>query len=128
MQCCNDEFGDIRIVLQQLIGKICLISGCIICFGWLFLKEIFVHLLCKTAPVFVVRMRVKVGYHSRLSMTGISLNSLDIAAADLQLQRSAAMAKTMKYNRTQIMVCNQLPQQSGDLALLVGASIFMRND
>lgn len=48
LQCCNDEFGNIGIVLQQLIGKICLISGCIICFGLPFLKEIFVHLLCKT--------------------------------------------------------------------------------
>lgn len=125
---CNDELGNIGIALQQLIGKSCLINSCSICFGSLLLKEIFIHLLRKTPPVLVMCMRIEVGYHSRLSVTGITLYGLNIAAADLQLQRGAAVAKAVKYNRTQIMICNQLPKQSGDLTFFIGASVFMRND
>ena len=28
LQCCDDQLGNIGIILQQLIGKICLISRC----------------------------------------------------------------------------------------------------
>ena len=127
MQGCDDQLGNIGIFLQQLIGEICLISCCFFHFRLPFLKEIFVHLLCKTPATLVMGMGIEVCYHPCLGVPSIALNGLDVAAADLQLQRGAAMAQAVEYYWTQIMLSDKLSQQSGDLTLFIWPPIVMRD-
>ena len=97
-----------------MIGKICLISRCLFRFRLPLLKEIFVRLLCKTPAILMMGMGIKACYHPCLGVPGVALNGLDVAAADLQLQRGAAMAQAVEYYWTQIMLSDKLSQQSGN--------------
>ena len=51
-------------------------------------------------------MRINIRYHLDLRMAGISLDSLDIAAGQLQLIGNAGMSETVKYDSRQIIILN----------------------
>ena len=53
-----------------------------------------------------MRMGIEVCYHPCLRVSGVTLNGFDVAAADLLLQRSAAVAQAMKYHWTQVILCD----------------------
>ena len=52
-------------------------------------------------------MRVLIRNHIDLSMAGITLYRLDVSTIQFQLISNAAMTKTVKYNRWEIIVLDQ---------------------
>lgn len=92
------------------------------------MEEVFLHFLSQSAAIFVVGVGVEVSNHSGLGMSRVALYRFDIAAADLQFQRGAAVAQTMKYHRFQVMFTDQRPEQGHDLALLIGAAVLVCDD
>ena len=110
MKCGDNKIGNIGIVLQQLIRKVGVISGCFFLLLRMFLKEIFLDLLGKTLSVFVMGVGIEVRDHPGLRMTGITLHRFDVAAADLKLQRCAAVTQAMEDNRRQIVFCDQFAE------------------
>ena len=54
-------------------------------------EEFLIHLLRQSAPVIVHDVRVDIGHHIGLRVTGVALNGLDVAAGNPQLQRCTAV-------------------------------------
>ena len=84
LQRCNDQFGNIRVFLQQSVSQ----SRRII--HWFFLRrisslleEIRLHFLCQAAALLVVGMGVQICHHTGLGMASIALHRLDVSATDL---------------------------------------------
>ena len=80
LQCGNDKIGNVGIVLQQLIRKVGVISGCFFLLLRMFLKEIFLDLLGKTLSVFVMGVGIEVRDHPGLRMTSITRRRQDLCA------------------------------------------------
>ena len=106
----DDKIGNIGIVLQQLIRKVGVISGCFFLLLRMFLKEIFLDLLGKTLSVFVMGVGIEIRHHPGLRMTGITLHRFDVAAADLKLQRCVVVTQATEDNRRQIVFCDQFAE------------------
>ena len=67
-------------------------------------KEPRVHFMRNELSILVKAMGISVCYHSGLSVSRIPLNSLDITAAQFQLQRRTAVAQAVEYNRPQVIL------------------------
>ena len=125
----NDQFGDVGIFLQQAVRLFRrVIQRFFLRHISPFPEEIRLHLLRQAAALLVVGMGVQICYHTGLGMAGITLHRLDVPAANLQLQRSAAMPQTVKDYRRQPCGIGQLAEQKGNLPFLVRASVLMGND
>ena len=61
--------------------------------------------------ILVMGMCIEVCYHPCMRVSGVSLNGFDVAAADLQLQRRAAVTQTITldagYNLQLVCVTEQ---------------------
>ena len=110
MKCGNDKIGNIGIVLQQPIREIGVIRGGFFLLLRMFLKEIFLDHLSKTLSAFVMGVGIEIRHHPGLRMIGITRHRFDVAAADLKLQRCAAVTQAMEDNRRQIVFCDQFAE------------------
>ena len=86
------------------------------------LKKFFVHLLRQKQSFLIVRMRIYLRHHAGLRVTGVALNRLDVAAADLELDRGAAVPQTVKHSAPQFVFLNEHVQHSVDLTPLIRAA------
>ncbi len=73
-------------------------------------------------------MRIHIGYHPALGMTGITLYRLDIAAAELQFDARAAVAQAVKYNRLEIVFRDQTFHLLRNLMFFIRSAVGLRND
>ena len=92
----NEQFCHVRVLLEKLedLGGFAVRfkgagRGC----GMLStLKETFLYLLGQMPAFLCVAVGVEISDHSGLCVARVALDSFDIAAADLELDRCAAMA------------------------------------
>ena len=80
-----------------------------------------------------VRQHGRTSYLPVIAKTSISalvtvLNSLDITAAQFQLQRRTAVAQAVEYNRPQVILPDQLVEALVDHSLFIGIPIDLRHD
>ena len=66
------------------------------------LEELFIHFPSQMAAICVHNMAVNVSYHLTLCVTRVTLDTLDVTTADLQLQACAAVAQAVKDHRAEI--------------------------
>ena len=76
-----------------------------------FLKEIFLYFLSQMAAVLIMIMGIEVGHHPRLGMTRITLDDLDVAAADLELQRGTEMPQAVEDDGCQVILISEFSKQ-----------------
>jgi len=128
LQRCNDQFGNVRVFLQQAVRLFRrVIQRLFLRHISPLLEEIRLYLLRQPAALLVVGMGVQICYHTGLCVASIALHRLDVSAADLQLQRGTAMPQTVKNYRRQSCGIGQLAEQKGNLPFLVGTSVLMGN-
>ena len=60
------------------------------------------------STIIINDMRVYIGDHINLGMTGVSLYRLDVTAIQLKLIGNTGMAKTVEYYRRKIMFPDQV--------------------
>ena len=63
--------------------------------------------------VIIQNMRILVGDHGGLSMTGVTLNSLDISAVQLQLVCNARMTQAMEDNLRKVILSERITKDTG---------------
>ena len=73
-------------------------------------------------------MAIYIRDHVRLRMSGITLNSLDVTAADFEFHAGAAVTQTLKDNRPEIVCLNQGFQFFADVVLFKWPSVVSCND
>ena len=63
------------------------------------MEKILLHLLGQVLTALIGDVSITVGYHSSLRVAGISLDSFNVAVADLELERCTEMPEAVKANR-----------------------------
>ena len=63
------------------------------------MEKILLHLLGQVLTALIGNVSITVGYHSSLRVAGISLDSFNVAIADLELDRCTEMPEAVKDNR-----------------------------
>ena len=92
----HDQLRHIRVLFEKTHGCLCIIRGSGFHLGTAPEKLVF-QLERKLSAVLMVDMCIQIGHHPRLRVAGISLHGLDIPAAELQLDRRAAMAQAVRF-------------------------------